>query len=562
MDSHPPSKIKKDPSDAMLLPEGTLAVPLDFAQRWLKRWWAIALALFLLTGVSGGFGAWLLLQQSANPNCQFVFWPFASASLRLYCAQELAAQKTLEGLFDAIALIDGLPQEHPLRLIINRRVEEWSKQALDLAEEEFHQGKLARAIDFAKKIPTRTSAHRLVNQRIEYWQKIWALGEKTYQAAEAKLAQEDWRGAFGVMVQLLSLDNRYWAQGQYEKLNEIIMQAQKDETLLVKAERLLEAGGIENLAKSLNLLQDLSENTIYKKSIQKTTEKVGRALISIAENSLNRQELSDALTALEQIPKTVSFWPEVQDWIEISNAIADTWAGSVEGYESAIQQLQKIGTNRPLYDRAQQFIQDWMAEIQYVRTLEQAQAKAADGTVGSLSTAIAIAQQIPSSSQQWESAKQLIADWSTSIEVQQEPLATPFANSSPVEKIPDVPAAPEPNFNDPPLPPPPRSANQQVVSSPESAEQQLINDARRIAEDGTPQGLAAAIDRANQVSTRSSLRSEAELAMDTWGQRILDLAIQRSQSDRQGAIDIASQVPPSSSTYRSAQEQIRLWKSP
>jgi hypothetical protein len=90
----------------------------------------------------------------------------------------------------------------------------------------------------------------------------------------------------------------------------------------------------------------------------------------------------------------------------------------------------------------------------------------------------------------------------------------------------------------------------------------LINDARRIAEDGTPQGLAAAIDRANQVSTRSSLRSEAELAMDTWGQRILDLAIQRSQSDRQGAIDIASQVPPSSSTYRSAQEQIRLWKSP
>jgi hypothetical protein len=564
MDSHPLSK-QNDSADTAKWSGTSSSIALDFLQLWLRRWWAIALGLFLLTGATGAFGTWLLLQQSANPNCRFVFWPFASASFRLYCAQEAAGRKNLEDLFEAIGLIDGLPMEHPLRPILNRRIEEWSKQALDLAEEEFHQGRLERAIEFAKKIPSRSNAHRLVNQRIGYWKKVWAEGQKIYKAAEEKLVgQENWRAAFGVMVQLLSLDNRYWAKEKYEDFNEQIMQAQKDEVLLVKAERLLAAGGIENLTKALNQLQDLGDNTIFKKSIKTATEKIGRALIDIAENSLNQQELSDALAALERIPQNVSFWPEVQDWITISNAMADTWNGTVEGYQSAIQQLQKVGTDRPLYNRMQNFIQGWMAEIGYVRLLEQAQAKAADGTVGSLSTAIAMAQQIPSNSQQLESAKQLIADWNMSINVQQEAALPSPVEISPVDSQVSSPSDPFPEINDvqPALPQAPqRSASQQSNLTSTSPEQRLLLDARQTAENGTPQSLASAIETANQVSPQSSLRTEAELAMDTWGQRMLEMAMQQAEKDPRGAIAIASQIPSASSAYQSAQAQIQIWQS-
>lgn len=567
MDSHPLSK-PKDAADTEKRSEPSAAMVADFLQPWLQRWWAIALGLFLVIGASGGCGVWLLLQQSANPNCRFVFWPFASASLRLYCAQEAASRKTLEDLFEAIGLIDGLPMEHPLRPILNRRIEEWSKQALDLAEEEFHQGRLNRAIEFARKIPSRTNAHRLVNQRISYWQKVWSQGEKIYKAAEEKLVgQENWRAAFGVMVQLLSLDNRYWAKEKYESFNERIMQAQKDEVLLVKAERLLEAGGIENLTKALNQLQELGDDTIFNKSIQTTTEKIGRALIEIAENSLNQQELSDALAALERIPQTVSFWPEVQDWITVSNAMADTWTGTVEGYQSAIGQLQKVSADRPLYNRMQTFIQGWMAEIGYVRLLEQAQAKAADGTVGSLSTAIVMAQQIPSNSQQWESSKQLIADWRMSIDVQQEVTLPRTVEVSPANEQATV--APvdqefetlndfEPVQTQPAQQSVPRQAIRNVSESPE---QRLLREARRTAENSTPQSLASAIETANQISAQSSLRPEAELAMDTWGQRILEIALKQAETDPRGAIVTASQIPKSSSAYQSAQAQIQIWQS-
>jgi hypothetical protein len=397
---------------------------------------------------------------------------------------------------------------------------------------------------------------------------VWAEGEKIYKAAEEKLVgQENWRAAFGVMVQLLSLDNRYWAKEKYESFNERIMQAQKDEVLLVKAERLLESGGIENLTKALNQLQELGDNTIFKKSIQTATEKIGRALLEIAENSLNQQELSDALAALERIPQTVSFWPEVQDWISISNAMADTWTGTVEGYQSAIGQLQKVSTDRPLYNRMQNFIQSWMAEIGYVRVLEQAQAKAADGTVGSLWAAIAMAQQIPSNSQQSESAKQLIADWRMSIDVQQEATLPRPVEISPVNGQQTI-APPEQDFgalNDADSfqqqPVRPAASQQTAGNAFESPEQRLLREARRTAENGTPQSLASAIETANQVSSQSSLRTEAELAMDTWGQRILEMAIQQAETDPRIAITIAAQIPKSSSAYQSAQAQIQVWQS-
>ncbi|MCG9889572.1 MAG: hypothetical protein MH252_00675 [Thermosynechococcaceae cyanobacterium MS004] len=566
----------------------------------LRRWWLVSLVLLGCGAASGALGIMLLLRQPPKPQCDRVFWPFASGSRRLYCAQEVAQKRTLEDLFKAIALVDGLSRNHPLRPLINRWVEVWSKQALDLAEEEFDQGNLERAIYFAKKIPAQTTAYALVSERIAYWEKVWAKGEGIFKRAEAALNAEDWRGTFSIMIRLLTVDNRYWSVNQYEALNQRIIQAQKDETQLVEAQRFLRAGGLDNLTKALSILQDLSsKGTIFQKSVQQSVSKVARALVSIAENALAQEDLNTALNALEQIPKEVSFWPEVQDWTEIAQAMAETWSETPEGYESAIARLKKVSPNRPLYGKVQDYILRWSADIGYVRLLSEAQAQAADGSVGGLSRAIFQAQQVPSDSTQWNEAQQSIRQWSESLSDQQDrPILTQADETSfrgdlaslraairQAQQIPSgsrlyaeaqsrirdwqsqiqfqtqsqtqgftIAAAPSASSAAP------IQGSAQPISSSTDPSGDLLREAQAQAQQDTPSALAAAIETANQISPRSPQRAEAQRVINTWGNQLLGLAIRQATIDKNEAIAIAQQIPNFSSAYDAAQKQIQAWQ--
>ncbi|WP_404790343.1 hypothetical protein [Altericista sp. CCNU0014] len=566
------------------------------ASRFLRRWWVTAFALSGFALGAGTLGIFLLLRQPPPPQCERVFWPFASASLRISCAQEHAQKRTLEDLFEAIALVDILPQNHPLRPLIDRWVEIWAKQALDLAETEFHEGQLERAIYFAKKIPAQTTAHAQVKARIQYWQVVWAKGDKVFKQAEAALNDEDWRKAFGIMVGLLSVDNRYWSQTQYEFLNQKIIDAQQDETKLAKAQRLFEAGGIDNLTKALDWVQELSEGTIFKKSIKKLVAKIGQSLVDIAEAALGRQDLTTALRALEKIPQEVSFWPEVQDWTDIANAMSDTWSGTMEGYEKAIAELKKLSPQRPLYLKAQEYIQKWSADKFYVRLLEEARAKVADGTAPSLTMAIEQARQIPSDSTQWKIAQQEIEQWSISLSNQ---LDQPILDSADELSMRGDSASLQAAI---------RKAQQIGSGTPLYAEAQsrikdwsnqlgrstyrdsdrdtygdtfktaqsgeppstagpteretrtLLQEAERMAQKSTPAALASAIETASQISARSSLHAEAQQSIAAWGDRMLELAASKANYDLESAIAIAQQIPIAAPAYGAAQQQIQVWQ--
>ncbi len=543
-----------------------------------------------LLGIGIGIGTlsvFMLLRQPPKPQCESVFWPFASGSLRMYCAQERAQKRTLEDLFEAIGLVDGLPSVHPLRPLINRWIDLWSKQALDLAEEEFHQGHLEKAIEYAKKIPAQSTAHTQVEQRIKYWNTVWAKGKDIFAQAEKALNNENWRQTFGIMVQLLTVDNRYWSQTQYESLNQRIINAQKDELQLVKAQNLVASGGVENLSKALDVLSELSDQTIFKKSIQTLNTKIARNLVALAEASLNREDLSAALSALEKIPKDVSIWPEVQDWIEIAHAISDTWSGDVASYESAIAQLKKIGSDRPLYGKAQGYIQNWTADIGYVRLLEAAQAKAADDSPQGLNQAIAEANLVPSDSSQWENAQQFISSWSASLSAQQDQPILDQADelsfkgdsaslqaairqaqrigpgqplySQAQDRIKDWQNQLNPsNLENSSISSDTAQSAQLEIS--DITTRNLLQEARRLAEKNTPNALASAIETANQIPVNSSLRNDAQQAINDWGNQMLDLANRRFNEDRADAIAIAQQIPTASSAYDAAQKQIKDWQ--
>jgi hypothetical protein len=573
-------------SEASNLKSVAIAAPTlaqRFALGFLRRWWLTAFALSGFALGAGTLGIFLLLRQPPQPQCDRVFWPFASASLRVSCAQEQAQKRTLEDLFGAIALVDGLPQGHPLRPLINRWIEIWAKQALDLAEAEFHNGQLDRAIYFAKKIPSQTTAHAQVETRIQHWKTVWAKGEAVFKRAEAALGEEDWRKAFSIMVGLLSVDNRYWSQKQYEFLNQTIIAAQKDETQLVKAQRLLEAGGIDNLTKALSLVQDLSEGTIFKKSVQETIQKVAKSLVKIAEIALGRQDLTTALRALEEIPRNVSFWPEVEDWTNIANAMSDTWSGTVEGYDKAIAELKKLSPQRPLYLKAQEYIEKWSADKSYVKVLQEARASVADGKSESLSMAIEQARQIPSDSAQWGSAQQDIKEWGANLSQQQDqPIldqadalsfkgdrASLQAAIRTAQQIgPGTPlyADAQGRIKDwshqlnPVVAKTTESVEPDRSSLGDSATRTLMQEAQRMAQKSTPAALASAIETASQIPAQSALYADAQQSITAWGDRMLELATSKANYDLDSAIAIAQQIPAAAPAYGTAQQQIQAWQ--
>jgi hypothetical protein len=557
----------------------------------LRRWWLMSFALLGCGVASGTLGVFLLLRQPPKPVCDQVFWPFASGSRRLYCAQEWAQKRTLEDLFQAIALVDGLSRNHPLRPLIDRWVEIWSKEALDLAEEEFDQGNLNRAVYFAQKIPAQTTAHTLVEQRIQYWKTVWAKGDGIFKRTEAALKAENWRGAFAIMVGLLSVDNRYWSFTQYEALNKRIIIAQRDETQLVKAQRLFEAGGLDNLTKALSLVQDLSEGSIFQKSIQQTISKISRTLISIAEQALDREDLDTALNALQQIPREVSFRAEVEDWIELTQAMSSTWSETVEGYESAITQLKKMGPDRPLYGKVQDYILKWSADISYVRVLEEAQAYAATGSIEGLSAAIAQASQVPSDSTQWQEAQKAIREWHANLSDQQDqPILTradelsfagdPASLRAAIQQAQLISsgsslyADAQRRIRDwhqqlgdhtvrqaaPPIQQKAPAKVEAKPSAPNQPSDSLLQEAKDLAQQDTPTALISAIETANQISARSPLRGEAQQAINTWGNQMLALALRQATIDVGEALAIAQQIPSYSTAYDAAQKQILAWQ--
>ena len=562
--------------------------------RWFNYWQFWAAIAILLSGSVGGLSYHLLLRQPGPPKCDTVVWPFASASLRLYCAQQKASQPSLENLFEAIGLVDVLGHNHPLRSAINPLIERWSTQALDQAEEAFHKGKLDRAIEFAQKIPAQTTAHDLVEDRIQRWRTVWAEGEAIYAKAEATLEQEDWRKAFSIMVGLLEVDSRYWSATQYEALNQTIIGAQQDEIKLGKIQRLRRTGSLESLAKALGLAQDLGPESVFRKSAQSEIIQISRNLMGIAENALERENLNLALEALNLIPRNVALWPEAQDMTEIAYAMSSAWSGSITNLEDAIAQLRKIGPDRPLYDQAQALSQQWVGQIGHARLLQQAQDEAQSGSIPDLTTAILQAQQISTDSPFWKDAQAEIQDWRRQLQLQED---SPILNQADqlsqggdraalvaaiqqaqqiqpgrvlydaaqarirdwqtqVQRI-DSPVrvAPAP-YSLESLP----SSQEPVPAANADPNARVWQQAQSIAAQNTPDALVAAMETASRIPRDSPLHFEASRAMDQWGRQLLQTAQEMASTDREGAIAIAERIPPTSGAYEAAQLQLQRWQ--
>ena len=593
----------------------TPSTPFGNLPNWMKSWvlWTVLLAL--VPGSIGFISMAMLLKLPSAPNCPSIFWPLASASVRLHCAQLAASKQTVNDLLQAIGLVKQLPENHPLRGEINRNLEEWSRSILQLADQSFQSGKLDEAIATARKIPQDLSADKLVDEQITKWQSIWSKGENIYQKAEEELRQQHWQSAFMLAAKLVRIDNRYWQTAKYEQLNRLIVSAREDGEKLAKANGLAQNGGVNNLLQAIKIAESIAQDSYVYQKAQATIPVFGQKMLALAQKKLDGRDADQALEIVDKIPASTGLRLEIEDFTAIADAQRNAWLGTVSGLETAIAQAQQIDPSRPVYDKAQKLIARWQLEIEDVANLEKARTLASQGTVSDLNAAIAQARLIPVNNPRGSEARQEMGRWRAQAEtIEDRPYLERAEQISFIEDVNSLQAAiaeasqirngralyPEARrkirtwtakiqrIEDQPYLDQARDiarsgdlasaikAAEQIASSGRALSgeaQASIDDwrgqirarenwrkAREVALVGTPEALSEAIQLADRVPSRSLLRNDVNPAIDQWSLQLLDIARSQSESDITQGIETAKLIPQGSAAYSAAREQIRTWR--
>ncbi len=587
-----------------------------WAIRLLQRWelWG----LITLT-VSGGLGVgslMMLLKLPDAPTCNYhFFWFKPSASEQLYCAGQLANQRTINGLLEAIAIAYDLPKDHPLRKQIDQNIETWAEQLLDLAEESFHTGDITEAISTARQIPRDTSAASLVDERIKKWESIWQEAKDYYKEAEEAMEKEMWRDAFFAAQKLQFVENRYWQTKQFDALFTLIETTRESAKTLDKARDLADTGEIKNLLEAVRLVSTFDEKSKLYQAARSLKMKFAEQMMEMAKASLERQDWQDAIYIARQIPADSPLKNEAVDFVDLTRAKSLADRGTLSSIQEAITKAQQIGAGRPLYAEAQRLIMTWQQDIQDLAYLEKARQQAQLGSAQDLRMAISQAQLVGRSNTYWQEAQDNINRWQNLISVQEDrPLLMQAQDLAKYgdrlslqaaidtaqqirpgrelyreaqEKI-DAWRSEIQRQEDQPILDrawtlakagnlqlaiaqaekisPGRLLYQEAQSAifawkTEIRDRESLQQASAMANGTTnPATLLKAIETVNQVSMVSPLRSQADNSINEWSTQLYNMAQDEAQYDLLRAIDIAQTIPFYAANYQVVQRQVEDWK--
>ena len=490
--------------------------PLRILSHWLF-WMTVSIAV---TGGVAGFAGATLFKIPSLPNCPKIFWPTASAALRMQCAELAANKNTTRDLLEAIDLVNDLPDSHPMRRQVDGLIERWALDILKLADISFHNGDLDGAIASAKRIPSNLQAYEKVTEKIERWRSIWAKAENIYQDSEDFLEQEDLRGAFAVAVKLLNVGNDYWETDQYEALTDLIETSRIDTEKLGEARQLAKVGDVSSLLDAIRLVEEIQPKSRIYPPARKALSRFLESLVDLGIKALSRGDSDTAMKVARNLPSGVEFQAKAQDLRELSFALAQAESGTVADIEAAIVQAQALHGDRPLYQKAQQLISGWELEIQDVRQLTRARELATAGNIPDLQAAIAEAELVGYNNPRSDEARSAIRQWTRQIQTLED---RPY-----------------------------------------------LRNARQLAERGDIQSLDGAIQNASRVSEGRPLYEEANRLVNTWSQQRQSLQDQPYLDDAEqfaiegnlpAAIAAAQQIGEGRSLYEEAQSNIRQWQS-
>ncbi|MEB3164490.1 MAG: hypothetical protein VKK80_14770, partial [Prochlorothrix sp.] len=233
---------------------------------WFWQFWLVVTGIMVF-GLGGG-AVWSLVRIPQVRDCSRLIQPFASASLKLYCAQIAAGEQTREDLLNAIDLVDDLPEDHPLRASADRYIQQWAFDLILLAETHYNEGNLAAALATLEDIPLdRLPCDEMNCPRDELlsweqtWRETWDKAEEIYKKAERALLDQDWDLAAATATELLSIKNQYWQVTKYNEINAQIQEVRDTNSAIARAKRLAEKGGVANLLEAIKLAQTVEPSS-------------------------------------------------------------------------------------------------------------------------------------------------------------------------------------------------------------------------------------------------------------------------------------------------------------
>ena len=610
--------VKRESIDSLTRwPEKTKSFLFLFWSRYQHRFtWKVWAALFVV--VFGGVGflaTWQLLNMQKSPNCPKIFWPVASASLRLYCAQLSADSRTVEGLLAAIALVEALPEDHPLRSQVNQQVEEWARDILNLAEKDYQSGNLEQAIAKARQIPNNMAVAAIIEERIAKWQGTWTQGNDILSKLEENLRASNWNQSFRLAVDLLNLNNEYWATVKYNEALAKITVAREDSSKLDNAFNLFTRGGLDNWLKVIEEARKIQSSSYAYQEAQKLIGKTEDKLKEYAERLIERKQWQALRDLANQTPKDLKIKEDVTDWSLLSAAALDAEAGTVEGLEAGILGLEQIDASRPLHQTALAMRERWQLQVQDLKILSEARDLAQAGTIEQYSAAIAKAGEVPRNNPLWSQAQQEIGSWNRQIQVIEDrpilerarEIAIPGDINSlssaiiqaqaigksrtlyrdaqreigdwqvRIERLEDQPILDQAqalaNLKDYSTAigtanqiPPGRALSAEVSQNirrwrRELRARQNLQQANQLAAMGTAEGLTRAIALVTNISTKTDAGVQRTELLERWSYQLLSLATDQANNGRYlEAIRLAESVSPESTAYSSARSQMQGWR--
>ena len=582
----------------------------------LTRWW-----FWMLAGCSGIGGVIVvavivLLQVPALPTCPSVFWPLASGSVRIYCAELSAKRRTPEDLLDAIELLNGLAEDDGLRPLANEHLVKWTEELLTLTEAVVRAGDLQRAIALVQRIPDDAATKDLLREKVAEWRAQWGEAEKLYDDARAAMERERWSESRLFLNRLRNVSNPYWSNEKYGELSLRLKTLVVDSGKIRKAARLAKGRSQSGYKQALELLAEIEPKSALYSKAQAAQVEIADQLLAKARRELEGGNGTGALALAELLPESVDYATERSDLQTLARAVASADRGTVVDLELAITEASKIQRDRPLYDRAQRLVAQWQRDTEFVGYLERARGIAARGTANDYTDAIAQAKRIPESSGQYSEAQRQITSWSQQWQrLRDQPrldqarkLAKAGSTSAlqsaiaTARKIPaDSPlsgeaktdirqwrAQVERQQDQPILNRAQNFANGQnwsqavqVAQSLANSDRALSNQAQRLisewqreqsaqknwqvaqqtAASNTVEGLTRALAVAQRVSNGTTVYSTVRQSMDRWSRQIVTLARQRGAFDPDTAIAWLQKIPQGTSGYSLAQRQIQEWRS-
>ncbi len=610
--------VKRESIDSLTRwPEKTKSFLFLFWSRYQHRFtWKVWAALFVV--VFGGVGflaTWQLLNMQKSPNCPKIFWPVASASLRLYCAQLSADSRTVAGLLEAIALVEALPEDHPLRSQVNQQVEEWARDILNLAEKDYQAGNLEQAIAKARQIPNNMAVAAIIEERIAKWQGTWAEGNEILSKLEENLRASNWNQSFRLAVDLLNLNNEYWATVKYNEALAKITVAREDSSKLDNAFNLFARGGLDNWFKVIEEARKIQASSYAYQEAQKLIGKTEDKLQEYAERLIERKQWQALRDLANQTPKDLKIKEDVSDWSILSEAALDAETGTVDGLEAGILGLEQIDPSRPLHQTALAMKERWQLQVQDVKILSEARDLAQAGTIEQYSAAIAKAGEVPRNNPLWSQAQQEIGSWNRQIQViedrpileRAQEIALPGDINSlsnaiiqaraigknralyrdaqreignwqvRIERMEDQPILDQAqalaNLKDYSTAietanqiPPGRALSSEVSQNirrwrRELRSRQNLQQANQLAATGTAEGLTRAIALVTNISTKTDAGVQRSELLERWSYQLLSLATDQANNGRYlEAIRLAESVSRESTAYSSARSQMQGWR--